>query len=305
MAPVMIVGAARSGTTILYRSLQSHPRFMPAGGVNLVESHAMRYLPSLLRPEHVHAGPLANFTMGTDALAAVAEDIEHLALRRRIVRRLAGGSMSNVAIWKAAGEHHVVRRYFVEAHRRRGAQRLVEKTPAHLRWVPHLGAAFPRARFVFVLRHPVDVLSSFWKRARDDPKRAHWANITPDDFAVRWERTTTTALALSRSEPRFLLIHYEDFTRRTEETVRRVLDHVGEPFDPACLLTGELTPRDDAVPDVPDAPRRTAFKPLTETTKRWEDFLDPATASDLERRLAAAMARAGYSPRVHGVTGTS
>ena len=297
----MIVGAARSGTSILYRSLQSHSRFTPAGGINLVESHALRDLWTLLRPEDVKPGPLANFTMGIDALTRVAEDIEHLARRRLLFRRLARGSIGNLRAWKAAGEHHVVRRYFLEAQHRRGAQRLVEKTPAHISRVRHLGVAFPQARFIFVIRHPLDVLSSFWKRAKDDPAQARWANVTPDEFVARWTRWVGTALELSRVEPRFMFLRYEDFTGRTEEAVRRILDHVGEPFDEACLLAGHLELTEPMTDLPPEVRQRAVFKPLTTTTKRWEDFLDAATAEDVERRLADAMAMVGYQPRVYGL----
>jgi hypothetical protein len=297
----MIVGAARSGTSILYRSLQSHPRFTPAGGINLVESHAVRDLMSLLRPSDVRPGPLANFAMGTDALTAVARDVEHLARRRATVRRVAGRSATGLRAWQLAGEHHVVRRYFLEAQRRRGAQRLVEKTPAHIWRVAHLGFAFPSARFLFVIRHPLDTLGSFWKRGQEDPAQAVWANVPPERFADRWTRWAGAALDLSRKEPRFMFIRYEDFTGRTEETVRRILDHIGEPFDPACLLADEMAPPKSASEE---AGARAVFGAVRTTTKRWEDYVDRATARDLERRLARPMEQLGYEPRVN-VTGTS
>src|SRR3954451_16223241 len=135
---VFIVGAAASGTTLLYRSLQAHPSFTTRMGPHLIESHAVDRLIQLQSQEDVARlrdggrSAMANYLTGFDALSAVIDDVAYLARRRRLVRRLAGRYRDRPAVWRAAGEHHVVRRYFLEASRRRGANRLVDKTPSNL-----------------------------------------------------------------------------------------------------------------------------------------------------------------------------
>lgn len=303
LAPVFIVGNARSGTSILYRSIQNHPSFTPAGGAHLVESWALSLLPGLVRPSDAQRGRLSMFLRSVDALNAVARDIEPLALRRRIVRRLARHELAPPAplwLWKAAGEHHVVRRYFLEAQRSRGAKRLVEKTPSYVRFVPYLGAAFPGARFICIIRHPLDVFSSFRKRYEVDPVRSPWANITPDAFCALWSNDTRRALALGRADDRFLLVRYEEFTGRTEPTVRRVLDHVGESFDEACLMRGPDRETTQAYAKIPEERKKAyanLFSSVTGRTKSWEDHIDKPTAEALERGVHEAMALAGYEPK--------
>lgn len=313
--PVFIVGDARSGTTILYRSLMTHPTFIPSVGIHLVESNAIRHLLGLRRPQDVRWGSLANFTLALrDAMAEVAADIEPLALRRMLVRgtaraiawkgprteRAAWLYQRLPAVWKAAGEHHVVRRYFLEAHRRRGAKRLLEKTPSHIYWVPHLAIAFPNARFIFIIRHPLDVLTSYWKRAADDPIESAWMHLTPERFCSRWESATRRAIALDERDSRFLLLRYEEFVTRPAEVIRHALDHVGEPFDEACLLRGpdlEAPPHLRQIP--PEKFRQVfhVFGSVKQKTKRWEDFVDRPTARKVEHRLRDAMNLAGYEPR--------
>lgn len=300
--PVFIVGDARSGTTLLYRSLQHHSRFAPSGGFNPAESHAMRLLLRLFGRDDITQNPLAHFLLSAEPLSEVAADIEPLTRRRRLVRRIARRQIFRPAVWRAAGEHHVVRRYFLEAHRRRGAERLIEKTPTHINWVPHLKIAFPGASFIFITRHPLDVLSSYWKRYRNEGEMSEWANITADEFSTRWEHVTRRALTLAKNEPRFLLVRYEELTADPETTVRKILDQLGEPFDEACLLrdSGE----DQIRPGVKAVLLRGdphMLSSVVTNTKRWDEHVDQTTAEQVERRLRRTMAVVGYEPRTEPI----
>lgn len=298
--PVFIVGDLRSGTSILYRSIQSHPRFLPAEGLSLVESNAVDQLLRLRTQRDVSTTTIASFVLGVGALTSVAADVEGLNARRSFVRGLARGSIVRLPLWLAAGEHLVIRRYFLEAAKRRGADRVIEKSTRNIRWVPHLAAAFPRARFIFIMRHPLDALSSWWRRAGADPVYSGWGNISIGGFCDHWESAIMRAIKLARREPRLRLIRYEDLTRRTEETIRSVLDHVGENFHESCLLGSAM--------EIPDglrgSPRTEAiqtadpllFRPMAENTKRWSDYIDAGSAARVERRLARAMTAAGYRP---------
>jgi sulfotransferase family protein len=291
-SPVFIVGEARSGTSILYRSLQSHPRFMPAAGIDLVESEATVALLDLFGPADVGPGRLADFLLGQDALARVASDIAPLRSRRTLVRSATDGRIRRLPVWRAAGEHHVLRRYFIEAVRSRNVQRLVEKSPFNIRWVSHLGVAFPNARFIYMARHPLDVLSSYWRRYRNDPVTSEWGNITADTFCARWAENTVLAADIAKRDPRLMLIRYEEFTGRTEPSVRAVLDHVGEPFHEACLLQGERTTNWNVEPHL--------HGPVAERTKKWEEFIDRPTAQQVETRLRDVMAMTGFRARSNG-----
>ncbi len=292
-APVFIVGEPRSGTSILFRSLQSHPAFLPARGTHLAESQAPDLLLDLLGPDHPpESSPLVEYAQGMDAVAGIVDDIQGLARRRRLVRALAGrSSLARKPVWLAAGEHHVVRRYFLKAHERRGARRLLDKSPLQLPWVPHLGTAFPQARFLYIVRHPVDVYSSYKRRFSVDPASSGWADVDEAVFCDGWSARTQYAARLARRDPRMLIVRYEDFTGDTEPVVRRVLDHVGEPFDAVCLLADDGEFGQFAVdPHL--------FARVVTTTKEWRDYVDTDGARRIEHRLAGEMARLDYEPHV-------
>ncbi len=172
----------------------------------------------------------------------------------------------------------------------------MEKTPHNVRWVPHLRIAFPKARFIHIVRHPVDVLSSYRKRFAVNPKDK-WANLSPEEFCVRWNVTTRAALALTKREPHFLLVRYEELTERSEETLRIMLDHIGEPFDAACLMPDAEQPP-EWIPATWLEAYPQSYGPMVTATKKWEEFLDPVTAGRVEERLADTLASLGYERRV-------
>ena len=284
--PVFIVGDARSGTTLLYRSLQSHSVFTPRDGINLRESHALELLDSIDPPDLPNR--LADFMMDDRRFAAFVDDIAHLRRRRKFVRRRFPYPHQNRWVWFAAGDHLVVRRYFMAAAEARGAQRLVEKTPQNLQYVPHLRIAFPRAKFLYIVRHPVDTFSSYARRFQLDPENSSWANIDPGPFCERWKSNTGTALEMARhrSSP-LLVLRYEDLTQRTAPTLRRVLTHVGEPFEEDCLLTrGQGGKAYWIDPHISG--------PVVDETKDWRDYVSIESAQQVERELASEMASLGY-----------
>jgi len=293
-APVFIVGEARSGTSLLYRSLQNHSAFKPRVGINLGESHAVDLLAGIDPPEGPD-NPLVQFMTDERSYAEFVDDIAHLRSRREFVRRRFPDTRQNRWVWFAAGDHLVIRRYFMMAADARGAQRLVEKTPQHLRSVPLLQVAFPRARFLYIVRHPIDTLSSYMRRFQVDPGKSDWANIDASAFCERWKTNTGTALEMARHRSsRLLVLRYEELTQQTEPTIRRVLAHVGEAFEQDCLLTrreeGKKSWRID--PNL--------FEPVVNETKDWRDFVSTECAQQVERELASDMASLGYPSYTEG-----
>jgi hypothetical protein len=166
----------------------------------------------------------------------------------------------------------------------------VEKTPHAVRWVPHLKTSFPQARFLYILRHPIDVYTSYRRRYENDPERTAWANISPEAFAASWAASTRRALGFARAERSFLMIRYEEFTRDTEGVLRRVMGHLGEAFDQECI------PRDLPVP-ASSPLERPLYSAVVRETKRWQDYVDAAVTAELQRRLSETMALAGYEER--------
>jgi Sulfotransferase family len=87
------------------------------------------------------------------------------------VNYLLGEHDPAIWIWLPNRNHLVLRSYFF-AWQARGCPRLVEKTPTNIRRLPKLARTFPAGRFLYIHRHPVDVFTSYRRRAAVDPDAA-------------------------------------------------------------------------------------------------------------------------------------
>lgn len=289
-APVFIVGAPRSGTTLLYRILQKHPAF--AGRrVNLAETHIIELLPRLFLFRRDHPKSLIRYMLGDHAAY-------EQFLRTILPLRVVNGALSPVnqvlrpqwAPWwwtRVNAAAPVLRSFFFYAREARGVDRIVEKTPKHWRYLNVLLHAFPRCRMLYVVRHPVDQFSSFRRRAADE--RASWARMRVEVFCRRYSRSTTTAVRAAQNALPLDILRYEDLTASPEETMTQVFATLDVPFVPGAL-EGDASIKRRAEPLV--------VGPIVERTKDWREYLTESQAAEIEERLSPLMELFGYSPYV-------
>ncbi|MPZ73151.1 MAG: hypothetical protein GEU74_07960 [Nitriliruptorales bacterium] len=293
--PVFIVGEARSGTSILYRTLQKHPSFRPRT-VNLVETDIFAHLRRTFMFKPSYPESLVRFML--DDSAAYADFLRSIRLPRAVSAVSAGPNYllrNHPAdwLWYANLSHLVVRSYFSHATRARGCARLVEKTPTNSPHLKKLTRAFPRAQLLYIHRHPLDVFSSFRRRAAADPN-AQWAQLTPAQFCHAFGSSTRRVLEwIGSGHPNLLLFGYEDFTRHPAETFERICAFLEEPFV------------EQAVEEHAPNPRRWRVDPhlwsgIVAETKSWTDYMTQAEARIIERRLRPEMAALAYEPRIAG-----
>jgi hypothetical protein len=214
MPPFFILGAPRSGTSLLSRMLDSHPAIAVPDETKIFET----FVPLL---------PLYGDLREPARLRRLVEDI----LGWRWIRRLPQPPRAAAVVERAArpdlgGVFGAVLDCWAEGQ---GKTRWGEKTPSNLRHWPEITAAFPAAAIVHILRDGRDVAISQIK-APFGPKSMSAA-------AKRWVHFVGGVRAVGeRAGPgRYVEIRYEELLARPEETMATVLRLVGEPFDPAVL----------------------------------------------------------------------
>lgn len=200
--PLFIVGFPRSGTTLLEQVLAAHPAIR-AGG------------------ELPFAGEL-----------------------REVANQLLSGREPfplNLAGLMTADRHHlaaVLRDHYLARAEGRGLLApggafFVDKMPFNEVWLPLIRIAFPQATVVHLVRHPLDVCLSMMSHQLNHGFHCGY----------RLEDTAHYLAAVHRLhehyrrelDPGEFILRYESLVANPRDVVARLLDHVGLPFDEACL----------------------------------------------------------------------
>ena len=248
--PLVIVGLARTGTTMLHRMMASDPRWL---ALLWYESRNPAPFPdsegAAVDPRVADAeAEVAMMLEGSPDLIAVhpmdahAPDEEIMLVEHAFTSwnpeafcRVPGYAAHVESIDLAPGYRYLVRllRYLQWQKRRRGetAVRWVLKAPYHLGSLDALFAALPDARVVMTHRDPVQTVPSFASMIRAlyvlgsdsvDPMEiaAHWGG--------KWARALERAIAArAQREDRFLDVHYAELVADPMDQVRRIYDHAG------------------------------------------------------------------------------
>jgi len=137
---------------------------------------------------------------------------------------------SEPSLFREIGEQYVAR---TQSYRREGKRFFVDKLPANWMNVGLIRLALPNARIIDARRHPLACGFSNFKQ--------HYASGVSFAYSLesigRFYRDYLRLMQhFDRVQPGAVLhVVNERLIDDPEREVRRMLDHVGLPFDPACL----------------------------------------------------------------------
>jgi tetratricopeptide (TPR) repeat protein len=201
--PVFIVGFPRSGTTLTEQMLAAHPAIHAGGelpGMKLIEEFAASQLLESRQPY-------------PPCLAEAAAPGKHNALCRLRDYYLHIASESRAMVPD--------KRHFTD-------KMPLNETHLGLIWL-----LFPQSPVIHVVRHPLDVLFSCYSN-----RLTHGDNVALSLETLAFHYAETWKLVehyLAEMDLKYTRLRYEDLIQRPEEEMRRLLEFVGEPWDPRCL----------------------------------------------------------------------
>lgn len=173
-----------------------------------------------------------------------------------------------------------------------GRRCFLDKTPRYYFIAEDLLRTFPEARFVFLLRHPLAVLSSVLSSWIHDD----WARLS--NYACDLcEAPRRLAAAIDHFGSRAIVLHYEELAQQPEKTVRDLCDKLGLAFHPGMLEYGLREKPKGRMGDNIGIDRHT--HPVAESCDKWKT----AITSDRARYFAGryvefldeqVLARLGY-----------
>lgn len=276
-APFFVIGADRSGTTLLRLYLNAHVRLaIPSESWFLIDLFRAFPPPATLSREDVER--------------AVQIVTSHPRYRD-------GWSVPPSAILERIPDDGAVTTAdFVDTLYRLevGSDTEVrwgDKTPEYVAHVDALDRCFPRAQFVHIVRDGRDVYLSLANRRWRD---RGWS---PYEISRYWSGAVRAAAdAEARLGPqRFLRVHYEDLVLDTRGTLERVCAFLGVSFDPAMLeahgaADAIQTPREREL-GVHD---RLGRAPRRADVERWRHEGAPWRRALVESLIGAELRSYGY-----------
>lgn len=276
--PFFIVGASRSGTTLLRLIMAGHSRIHIPAETWFVEP-LVQQLPLTQALSSAQARqaidiitshyrwpdmgiPADEFVKSAEALAEPKlADIVNLVYRRQL---------------EAAGK-----------------SRFGDKTPQYIGIVPELAALYPGAKFIHLIRDGRDVAISFID--------ADFEGRCYDGERFQWIWTIHKGIAYRRSPQAsdILEVRYEDLVSNPEPTVRAICKFLGEEFEPAMLQFQE---RREMVPARGRHIHTKLEQPLSnDATQIWRKKLSGPECFAMEACIRNELALLDYPLRFRGL----
>ncbi|MEM8489111.1 MAG: sulfotransferase [Bacteroidota bacterium] len=218
-SPIFIVGANRSGTTLLRLILNAHPHVaIPEEIIYFGSFMAGVPIEQWRAPGLSHDAYTRFVTDFVDNKCSVLEGIDRTALKTTI---LAADQQNFCLPYKMVLEHWASG----QAKKRWG-----EKTPGNLFYADILLAMFPDARFIHLVRDPRAGVSSMMKTTFF-PDDITFNAMSRRKFMQKGRAILEDAVPASQR----MLLRYEDIVTAPEATVRSICTFIGEAFEPAML----------------------------------------------------------------------
>ncbi len=274
-APVFIVGAPRSGTTLLRVTLNRHSQLAVCG-----ETH---YFSRVYARRHAFGDPgnprnrkrIVGAYLAIEPIRRLGMDIG--VLRERLMSEGVSWSALFASLIQAYAGFH-------------GKAHAGEKTPRHALHVNTLCEWFPDCSIIHLVRDPRAAVCSL--------THMPWASRSVLMGARTWRLFNTSACTASTRD-NYLRVKYEELVARPEEQLRRLCGHIGLDYEEEML-------QPDPAEFDPRRPVHQAYEKMTPArTALWRTELEPWQVSAIEAAAGDRMEQFGYERQTRVATGMS
>jgi hypothetical protein len=283
-----VVGAARSGTTLLRMMLDAHGQ--------LALPFETQLLPELIAARDAGATP---------------EELSELLVTHRRWPDF-GLDAERMRSEFTAGEPfelgEAMRAFYRAYAEAQGKPRWGDKSPGYALHIRSIAEILPEAHFVHLIRDGRDVRLSQLRRGTDHPNAAKHAR--------RWKRRVKKGRRQGGKVDHYMEVRYESLIADPEPELRRICEFVALDFDPAMLAyhqragerLGEID-RDLAAgqenaeererplfkaSDRLDFHRLTTEPPRADRVGKWRDQMPAEDLAEFERVAGDLLAELGY-----------
>ena len=277
---LFVVGAARSGTTLLQRMLDAHPL--------LAVVNETYWLPRKYR-ERTGLNRDGLVTAAPFPLLLDSPRFERMGFGEEDLQRIAGDGAPIRYV-------DFVGRLFDEYATRQGKQLAGDKTPGYVRRMAQLHELWPEARFVHIIRDPPDVCLSLldWSSGeRTAGQFGTWQLDRVVSSALYWRYSVANGreAGMGLGAELYLETRYEDLVTTTEAELVRLCEFLGIPFDAAMqnYHVGRTRPK-------PGRSSKAQWLPPTRGLRDWTAQLAAHDSVAIEVAVGELLGELGYPP---------
>jgi hypothetical protein len=281
--PIFIVGAPRSGTTLLRYVLCAHPDiYIPPESNFMLRFLSQAPARSLSRSQAIG---LMNdvlaykvfFRDWQEELPDVGAFVDGLPNRR---------------------PRTLLRALYGEYARQHGARRWGDKSPIYAERVAEIAKLFPAAQFVHIIRDGRDVALSMLKAYQG----LRFFYIDLCYAALSWRRRVRVARRDSKAlgPDRALELRYEWLTTRPKATLDALCNFLGESFSPKMMSPHQMAAKQYHSKGIHGATRHPFF---TGSVGRWRNEMSSSDRRLFQVLAGGALADLGYEQADMGVIG--
>jgi hypothetical protein len=276
-AAPFIVGAGRSGTTLLRMMLDSHPELaIPP------ETHFIPLLDQIWNDSPQPRDAVIDALLGHQRWADFELDGEQFQARLETAR--------------ASSLADILRTFYSAYAEQRGKARWGDKTPRYVMDMPGIAELLPEAHFIHVIRDGRDVALSV---------RPLWFGPDSLEEAASWWRERIDAGQRAGAELPYLEVRYESLVEDVRAQLERVCRFLGLEFSEVMLnshtLAGaRLSEEKDLVKQGLTAQRRREIharvrvRPDSRGVGRWRTEMTPEERRRFEELAGDTLERLGY-----------
>lgn len=283
----IIVGAPRSGTTLLRFMLDAHSDLAipPETGFLAADPAVLQSL-----PRHEFAKFIEQFPLEAPAWQdfRIASTAWH-----ETIERIAQFSPANA-----------FRSFYRLYAARFSKTRWGDKTPSYVFHIKRISDTLPEARFIHLIRDGRDVALS-WRKT--------WFSPGPDmkTLATHWKQSVTAGLSNRNTSGCYLEVRYEDLVHDPAPVLQRICRYISLDFEPAMLNYYDNSParlaehaerrRSDGVllvgrPERLDQQRLTTQPPVAERALAWRTTMTRTERDAFSSVAGDLLAELGYEP---------
>ena len=263
---VFIVGAPRSGTTLLRRMVDAHR--------DIAVTRETHWITKVLEGENA---------VSPDA-PATPEVLARLRAHRKFARTEVDGPALDRLVARAAPVSYaeLITKVFDLYGEAQGKRLVGDKVPDYVRNLPLLHRLWPAAKFVHLIRDGRDVCLSMLTRERFARRFPTWQEDPISTAARSWDHLVRRGREAGAALPAGLYheVRNERLVEDPAAECRVLCDFLGVPYDERMLSFHEGRTRDE-----PGLDAKSAWRPVTSGLRSWRTEMAPA---DVERFEAAA-----------------